>query len=241
MVLVGVRLFEYRPMQKNLTYWKIFDTPLAVRDAAVQAIVESAAQAIAEHGRFLIVLAGGTTPREVYRELCGITTDWSKWQVYYGDERCLPPTHAERNSRMAEAAWLEHVAIPAQQIHPIPAECGPEEGAARYSRLLAEVGEFDLVLLGLGEDGHTASLFPGNVWERNGAPAIPVRGAPKPPPERVSLSASRLSQAHRVIFLVTGPGKRDAVQRWRQGDSLPAAAITSPGGVEVFQDAASST
>lgn len=225
-------------MPKTPTHWKIFDSADAVRDAAVQAIVESAAQAIAQRGRFSIVLAGGTTPREVYRQLCQADTDWSKWHVYYGDERCLPPDHAERNSRMAEEAWLDHVTIPRQQIHPIPAELGPEAGAAAYSRLLAGAGEFDLVLLGLGEDGHTASLFPANVLEVDGAPAIPVRGAPKPPPERISLSASRLAQARRVIFLVTGSGKRDAVRAWRNGASLPAAAIRPAGGAEIFLDGA---
>ncbi len=234
----GTHFREYRSMQKNQTRWKIFETAAGVRDAAVQAIVQEAAQAIARRGRFVIVLAGGSTPREVYRELRGIVTDWSKWHVHYGDERCLPPHHAERNSRMAEEAWLGHVPIPAQQIHPIPAQCGPEEGAARYSRLLAEVGEFDLVLLGLGEDGHTASLFPGNVLELDGAPAIPVRGAPKPPPERISLSASRLSRAHRVIFLATGAGKREAVRQWQEGVTIPAAAITPVQGADVFLDRA---
>lgn len=225
-------------MQNNKFHWQVFETAAAVRDAARDAIVQAAAQAIAERGRFIIVLAGGTTPREVYQQLRTLATDWSKWHIYYGDERCLPPNHGERNSRMAEEAWLNHVAIPSAQIHAIPAEQGPEHGAAEYSRMLEHVGEFDLVLLGLGEDGHTASLFPGNVLEVDGAPAIPVRGAPKPPAERISLSASRLSLARRVIFLVTGAGKREAVQQWQQGAGLPAAAIAPNTGAEIFLDAA---
>ena len=227
-------------MQITNPHWQIFESVAALRDAACAAVMQSAEEAIAQRGCFTLVLAGGTTPRDVYRELSTVATEWSKWHIYYGDERCLPRDHAERNSCMAEHAWLNHVAIPQAQIHPIPAELGPELGAAAYSRTLALVGEFDLVLLGLGEDGHTASLFPGNVLELDGAPAIPVYGAPKPPPERISLSVSRLSHARRVIFLVTGTGKRPAVQRWQRGDSLPAAAITPSAGAEIFLDFACS-
>lgn len=225
-------------MQKNNLHWQIYESVAALRQAACDAIAQSAAQAIAERGRFVIVLAGGTTPRDVYMQLRELATDWSRWHVFYGDERCLPPEHAERNSRMAEQAWLNHVAIPQAQIHPIPAELGPELGAAAYSHILESVAEFDLVLLGLGEDGHTASLFPGNVLELDGAPAIPVHGAPKPPAERVSLSASRLSRARRVIFLVTGAGKRLAVRQWRVGAGLPVVAIAPSAGAEIFLDPA---
>jgi 6-phosphogluconolactonase len=226
-------------MQTINPHWQLFESVAAVRDAACAAVVHSAEEAIAQRGCFTLVLAGGTTPRDVYRQLCSITTDWSKWHIYYGDERCLPTDHAERNSRMAEEAWLNHVGIPPQQIHAIPAELGPELGAAQYCRVLAQVGEFDLVLLGLGEDGHTASLFPDNLLELDGAPAIPVRGAPKPPAERISLSSSRLSNARRVIFLVTGAGKREAVKQWRNGSvKLPAAAIQPSSGAEIFLDAA---
>jgi len=219
--------------------WKVFDNTTTLRQAACKTVLHSANQAIAERGRFLIVLAGGTTPRDVYRHLRHADTDWSKWHVYYGDERCLPPEHAERNSRMAEESLLRQVAIPSSQIHTIPAEFGPEQGALDYSQTLAEVGLFDLVLLGMGEDAHTASLFPGKLWESQpAAPAIPIHGAPKPPPERVSLSASRLSQARQVIFFVTGASKRHAVQFWRDGADMPVAAIRPAGEVEVLMDAA---
>jgi 6-phosphogluconolactonase len=97
------------------------------------------------------------------------------------------------------------------------------------------LGEFDLVLLGLGEDGHTASLFPGDSWD-NGEAAIAVSNAPKPPSDRVSLTASRLSRSRQVIFIVTGASKKLAIGGWKRGVPLPAAAITSKGSLDVFMD-----
>ena len=98
------------------------------------------------------------------------------------------------------------------------------------------IGSFDLVLLGLGEDGHTASLFPSQDWGegQESADALPVFNAPKPPPERVSLSAQRLGKAEQVLFLVTGAGKREAVSRWQAGDPIPASAIHPANGVDVL-------
>jgi 6-phosphogluconolactonase len=144
-----------------------------------------------------------------------------------------------RNSRMAEVAWLAHVAIPEQQIHEMPAELGPREAAVRYATVLESIDSFDLVLLGLGEDGHTGSLFPGHELARaaNAPSVLPVFDAPKPPPERVTLGAHRFSRAAEVIFLVAGEGKRDAVRQWRAGADIPARAITPPAGVDVFIEA----
>lgn len=199
--------------------------------------------ALRERGAFHIVLAGGGTPRKLYEQLAQEQHDWARWHIWFGDERCLPPADAERNHRMAMEACLAQVAIPVRNIHAIPAEKGAAAAAEIYSRALAEVGNFDLVLLGLGEDGHTASLFPGHDWgEAIDAPAtLAVADAPKPPPERVSLSARRLSQAEAVLFLVTGAGKREAVKAWRGGAALPAAAIRPANGVDVLLDAASAS
>jgi 6-phosphogluconolactonase len=206
---------------------------------AFRRIATAAAQAIEQRGQFRIVLAGGTTPRAIYRLLRSQDLDWPCWQVYFGDERCLPPGDAARNSRMAAEALLEHVPITPEGIHPIPAELGAAAAAAAYSETLRHVPAFDLVLLGLGEDGHTASLFPGHDWGTGlRAPAaLAVLDAPKPPAERVTLSARRLGQAHAVLFLVKGESKRQAVQRWRQGEDIPARAVRSPGGVAVLVDA----
>ena len=160
--------------------------------------------------------------------------------MYFGDERCLPPDHAERNSRMAALAWLDHVVIPASQIHPIPAEMGAQNAASAYARIVEGIKFFDLVLLGLGEDGHTASLFPGHDWCN--APDVPaaiaVFDSPKPPLQSVSLSAYRLGAAHQVMFLVTGAAKQQAITDWRNGVRIPAAAITPANGVDVYIEAA---
>lgn len=226
-------------MQQQLLRWHRFETAVPLQSAARDAILQAAQAAIAERGRFLIVLAGGSTPRSVYQSLRDARTDWSSWHVYYGDERCLPPQDAERNSRMASDALLAHVPIPASHVHAMPAELGAEQGAAAYAQALAGVGTFDLVLLGLGEDAHTASLFPGHAWESvPPQPAIAVHDAPKPPADRVSLSASRLSDARQVLFLVTGAGKQDAVRQWQAGMALPVTEIRPGAGVDVFCDGA---
>jgi 6-phosphogluconolactonase len=220
--------------------WQWFDTDADVRQAATRYIAAAAAEAIAARGAFHLVLAGGSTPRAVYQTLHDLDTAWTAWHIYYGDERVLPAEHADRNSRMAHDAWLARAPIPPHQIHPMPTELGLDAAAAAYADLLRGVGEFDLVLLGLGEDGHTASLFPGHdLGAGEDSPdVLQVCDAPKPPPERLSLSAHRLSRTRQVLFLVTGAGKRDPVARWKNGEPIPAAAIHCAKGVDVLLDAA---
>lgn len=208
--------------------------------SACRRIIEAAGRAIEVRGSFIIVLAGGNTPRGVYRSLRRENANWSRWSVYFGDERCLPASHVERNSRMAAREWLDLVPIPPDRVYPIRAELGASAGALAYANTLSGVGEFDLVLLGLGEDGHTASLFPNHDWGT--APDAPdvlaIFDAPKPPPQRVSLSAARLSRAREVLFMVNGESKREAIARWRGGAPLPVASITPKAGVAVLLDRA---
>jgi 6-phosphogluconolactonase len=216
--------------------WHVYAGADELVERAKAVILRIADEAISERGEFLLVLAGGTTPQRIYRSLADSPADWSRWSVYFGDERCLPPDHPERNSRMAADAWLSDAVTQGLRVFPMPAEEGPERAAAEYQTALQRVGTFDLVLLGLGEDGHTASLFPGHDWgEQDDAPSVlPVRGAPKPPPERVSLSAARLSAARSVMVLVTGSGKVDAVAGWRSGVRLPVTAIRPASGVDTL-------
>lgn len=220
------------------TRWHVAENEADWLARALGFVHVAAAEALGARGEFHLVLAGGGTPGKVYAALAGEAQDWPRWHVWYGDERCLPPEHPERNSRLAEAVWLNRVAIPGTNCHPIPAELGARAGAEAYARTLAGTGRFDLVLLGLGEDGHTASLFPGHDWGEGAgaAAALPVSDAPKPPPERVSLSARRLSDARHVLFMVTGAGKQGAVAAWRRGEALPARAIRPAAGVDVLID-----
>ncbi len=218
--------------------WHIYPSAEALFARAAQAIVRIAAEAIASRGAFNVVLAGGETPLAVYERLRAAETDWSAWHVYFGDERCLPPGDPDRNSTRVARVWLDHVCVPAPQIHAIPAERGPGPAAAAYAQTVGLVGDFDLVLLGLGEDGHTASLFPGREPGdgEEVQDALAVADAPKPPPARVSLSARRLSRTRQALFLARGQGKRAAVAAWRRGDDIPARRITPAAGVDVLLD-----
>jgi 6-phosphogluconolactonase len=178
------------------THWHTLETADDVALAAYQHILEAAKSAIAEREQFKLVLAGGTTPEKVYRLLAQFDADWPKWFIYYGDERCLPADHADRNSVMAEQALLSKVATPKSQIFTIPTELGAEQAAAEYRQTVKAALPFDLVLLGMGEDGHTASLFPGHQHDAEEL-AHAVYNSPKPPPERVSISAKALGNAGR--------------------------------------------
>jgi 6-phosphogluconolactonase len=214
--------------------WHTLETGDEVALAACQHILDAAKSAIAERGQFKLVLAGGTTPEKVYRLLAQSGADWSKWTIYYGDERCLPKDHAERNSVMAEQAFLGKVALPKAQVFTIPAELGPEQAAALYQQTVKAALPFDLVLLGMGEDGHTASLFPGHQHDAEEL-VHAVYNSPKPPPERVSISAKALGNARQVIFLITGSNKQEAVQQWCSGHDLPVASILSDN-IDIYID-----
>ena len=198
--------------------WQLLKDAGAVALAASERISRAARRAIAARGRFSLVLAGGTTPRQTYELLAGGGLAREAWQLYYGDERCLPPQDPARNSRMvADTGLSSGVAA----HYPIPAELGPERGALAYAPLVEAALPFDMVLLGMGEDGHTASLFPGCDWPDE--LVIPVRGAPKPPPQRVSLGLPALHRCREMLVLVTGQAKAGAIQAWREGSDLPVA------------------
>jgi 6-phosphogluconolactonase len=221
-------------MQKN-SRWHTLNSAEQVAEAVFHDILAAADQSILTRGEFKLVLAGGGTPEKVYRLLAKADADWSKWRIYYGDERCLPVDHADRNSLMATQAFLGQVAIPAEQVFTIPAEHGPEQAAQCYRKTVAEALPFDMVLLGMGEDGHTASLFPGHQHNREEL-AHAVYNSPKPPPERVSMSAKALGNTRRLIFLVTGKSKQEAVNHWRQGHDLPVATIVTENAIDIYLD-----
>lgn len=217
--------------------WQLLDDAEAVAHEASQRILINYKQAIDKKGYFNIVIAGGRTPEQTFRLLKEADCDWARWHIYYGDERCLPEDDAERNSVMASRAWLALVPIPSGQIHPIPAHLGAETAASRYTNIVKEALPFDIVLLGMGEDGHTASLFPGHCHPEDEL-VHAIFNAPKPPPERVSLGVAALSNTGELLFLVTGAGKQDAVDQWRRGVNLPVAQIRPAAGARVLIDRA---
>ncbi len=211
----------------TLPQWRVFDGVDGLVAALADALCAEAEAAIVARGAFHLVLAGGSTPRALYRALADRQAGDAHWHLWYGDERCLPSDHPDRNSVMIESAWLAASRVPSDNRRPIPAERGAHEAAARYAGWLKGVGDFDVVLLGMGEDGHTASLFPEHPWgdAPDSADVVAVHDAPKPPPERVSLSAARLNRSQRVWFVITGSGKRHALRRWTWQETLPVAAV----------------
>lgn len=220
----------------DIIRWHVLQDAATLARSVAGRITSAANEAIALRGEFSIVLAGGSTPGEVYRLLADADTDWGCWQIFFGDERCLPPEHPDRNSAMAMRNWLEQAPVAPENIHPIPAELGAEAGARIYADTIRQALPFDVVLLGMGEDGHTASLFPGQTHDP-AQTVHPVHDAPKPPPDRISLGLAALNDAESVLVLVAGSSKRNAIARWRQGEALPIAGIHGHKGVDVYLDA----
>ena len=181
----------------------------SAEDVAAAAAADIA-EALREGARSL-VLAGGTTPQRCYELLSQMEVVWGRVSVLFGDERCVSPHHPDSNYRMAREALLDRVA-PAT-VYRMPAELGPDEGADLYARVVEAVSPLDIVVLGVGEDGHTASLFPGHPALKATGLAVGIHDSPKPPPKRVTLTLPALQSARRVIILATGAGKADAVAK----------------------------
>jgi 6-phosphogluconolactonase len=196
-----------------------FPDAAALSRAAAELVAEIAETAVTERGRFTMALSGGHTPESLYRMLAGeysARMPWASTHLYFGDERCVPPTDPDSNYRMADAALIAEVPGLVARTHRIEGERGPIEAAARYDALLRGTfvdlaATFDLVLLGMGPDGHTASLFPGS-------PALEERdrwavGTEAPPTmttrERVTLTYPVLTASRIVLFLCAGADKRE--------------------------------
>jgi 6-phosphogluconolactonase len=200
---------------------------------AAQFIIESAKAAIMEKGSFSVVLSGGTTPVNVYKLLAKEQADFEKWYIYFGDERCFPLNHLERNSNVAELIWLSKVNIPKSNIFIIPAELGNTVGALSYENILDKNKPFDLVMLGLGDDGHIASLFPNHQWD-NSKQVVSVSNSPKAPSDRISLTPSRLSNTEDVLFLISGKNKKNAFKQLKEGVDLPANLISAKNKISIM-------
>lgn len=221
---------------------QVFADPAELADAAAQAIVDAAQAAVADHGRFTWALSGGDTPRETYHRLAQPPLvgrmPWRHTWIFFGDERCVPPDHPSSNYRMAHETLLAKVPIPPEQVVRMHGESEDSEAAAAaYARRLAETfgtrrGElprFGLVLLGMGLDGHTASLFPGSPALREVfRPVAAVHAAAAIIPQRITLTFPVLSAAACVIFLVAGREKAKAVKAVLGGGSALPAGMVQP-------------
>ncbi len=187
--------------------------------SAAAHVAARAEDSIRASGRFAIALTGGESPGRLYHTLAAQyreRTDWSRWHVFWGDERCVPPEDTASNYRLARETLLSHVPIPEENIHRIHGEEDPHGAAASYEREIRSVfGEappaFDLILLGMGADGHVASLFPGSRALQERERLVVANFAPEMKTWRVTFTFPLLNQAKEVLFLVVSPEKRDAL------------------------------
>jgi 6-phosphogluconolactonase len=189
-----------------------------------------------------VALAGGDTPKRAYALLSAVAGSWQHVHLWLGDERCVPDGHPDSNARMVRESLLSSPRAGEARLHPLPRPEQPEDAAWLYGlEIRAQVPGcvFDVVLLGMGPDGHTASLFCGHpVLDVREAPCVPVREAPKPPPERVTLSLPVLRAARHTLLLVTGAEKADALARVRAGDRGVPTALLGDGLDEIACDRA---
>lgn len=227
----------------------------SVAQGAAEWIAELARQGVAERGRFSVALAGGSTPRRIYEILAGDggpggRVDWPKVHVFFGDERTVPPDHADSNFRMANEALLARVALPAENVHRMIGEGDAVANARLYEDELrsffgddADWPAFDLVMLGMGDDGHTASLFPSTTALEERRAWVVSNWVEKFNTYRITLSAPAINHASRVLFTVTGAGKaarlKEVVEGPRDTSRLPSQLIEPRGGaIDWFVDEA---
>jgi 6-phosphogluconolactonase len=204
---------------------KVFPDQGSLALSAVEHILHIGSSAIEQRGLFFLVLAGGSTPKNVYSLLGSPPQsqqlDWRQVHIFWGDERCVPPSHPDSNYRMAKETLLDSVPLPCENIHRIPAEMDPEQASSRYQahirslfsdpdRLLNGFPIFDLILLGMGDDGHTASLFPCSTAlqeEHSWVTPVSHKGPPPPLVDRITLTLPVINAAAHVAFLVSGEAK----------------------------------
>lgn len=210
----------------------IIHSPDFVNDAV--ALIERDAQAaIAERGTFSLALSGGNTPKPVYAALAQRPLDWSRVVITFGDERCVPPDDAQSNYRMARETLLDHASIPAENVLRMKGELDPAAAAQEYeaglrARAGGEVFRHDLVLLGMGDDGHTASLFPGTPALTERTRLVVENYVPKVAMWRLTMTYPLLEAARHVCFLVNSKGKDDVLNEVFSGTSDYPSAQVAP-------------
>ncbi len=238
---------------------RFFPDPAALALAAASEVAGCAASAVRQRGRFSLALAGGSTPLAAYRllgrpPLAG-EIEWPRVHLFWGDERCVPWDHEDNNARAALEALGKPPGLEENHIHPIPGEAGPKAGAEAYARELESFfggsgpPVLDLILLGLGPDGHVASLFPGDPAlgeQKRWVVGVAAPGRVRPHTARISLSLPVINAARKVLLLISGKGKEEATRALLEtpaapphtppDKTLPASLIRPAGGLEVFVD-----
>jgi 6-phosphogluconolactonase len=208
----------------------LYDDYASLSNAAAGIFVQQARQAAQSKGWFSVALAGGHTPQRTYQLLAqppySDRTPWRQIHIFWGDERCVPPDDPRSNARMAHQALLDQVPIPPSQIHPIPCTLPPQVAAERYEGILqAFFGDqpprFDLIFLGLGENGHTASLFPGTPMLEEQERWVAAVHIARQSMHRVTLTAPLINQAVMVAFLVSGVSKAAVLREVLEGPTDP--------------------
>ncbi len=212
--------------------FKVYENPEAVAQAAADYLFLKIKTCVAEKGLCHVVLPGGSTPARCLEILAEKSLPWKNIHWYPGDERCYPVGHAERNDTMITDKLFSQQPLSPQKgisenFFPIPAELGAEQGAENYAALLDATAGMDIVVLGMGEDGHTASLFPGNIALDDQRSAVPVYNAPKAPDQRVSIGLTTLKNAAECIIIATGENKREALAKLKQGVVLPVGLVAA--------------
>jgi len=213
-------------MTKTKPTLQIVSSRQELGQAVATLVARLSAQAISDRGRFTVALSGGSLPKIVCPPLVSeplrSQIDWSAWHVFWADERCVPLDHPDSNFRLARQQLFDQVKIPVAQIYPIDDSFEPGITAKAYEAVLKQFFQpapgrpprFDLILLGMGEDGHTASLFPRHpLLDDTTRWVAPVFDSPKPPPERTTLTLPVINQARYVVFVTAGAGKADSLAR----------------------------
>ncbi|HKV57044.1 MAG TPA: 6-phosphogluconolactonase [Ktedonobacteraceae bacterium] len=226
----------------NIAIYPDLDT---ISQQAAAYIARIASEAIVTRGRFTIALSGGNTPKKLYGLLAtepySRQIDWQLVDIFWSDERCVPPDDPESNYYMAQEVMLRHLSIPVTQVHRMPAD-RPDRDAASlaYTQDMQRVfgtnrvPDFDLIQLGMGPEGHTASLFPHQPSLRETQRLVMPVSVPKPPPDRLTFTPPILNAAHHILFLATGADKVDAMYAVIEGptnpEEYPAQIVQPPNG-----------
>jgi len=216
-------------MTRDAGTLRVFDTPADVAKALAQTFVEHAQAAIATHGRFAVALAGGSTPKIAYALLAqapfAVAVDWTAVQIFFGDERCVPPDNDQSNFKTANDAFLRAVGVPAENIHRMRGEDEPADAASLYrEELIGTLGptpRFDLVMLGMGPDGHTASLFPGEDPTTDNRELVRAVYSKSQSQWRITLTPAVLNASRAIVFAAEGAAKRETLAKVREGPLDP--------------------